>query len=265
MLNLLKADLFILRKSKVFKISLGLMIVIIVGFSFTFSFNDRVFEVSNIIRHNRMYGFAIGKVAENKDYINFLRSSLGYTIFICVVMIFIVVDLVVSRYNNGTLRNTISYGHNRYKIYISNMLSIIIGVLAIALISIILSMVLLTILFIPDVRIKKLDVTTISNVTITWTIIMVAMTSFYIMISTIVKNKTIITTWGVCFIVFISYSLFDKISLRMQSKIPIYMILDICGQPQNNTKLGIFIINSIIIFLISTIIGCIVFSNQEIK
>ncbi|MGL4570548.1 MAG: ABC transporter permease subunit [Clostridium sp.] len=265
MLNLIKADLFRLRKSKTFKISFTIMMLIIIGFSFLYFLEEDFLMINTVLKDNRIYGFSIGKVRENIDYINFFRSSLGFTIFICLIMFFVVVDSVISKYSNGTLKNTLAYGHNRYKVYISIIISTVVGVSIIAVTSIILSMSILCILFTPQNKISQIELITIVKVTITWLIVLAAMTSFYTLMATIIRSKAVITTIGALFISLGSVFLFDMLNWTTKGRIPIFMLYDICGNPSNSKLLNIFAFNSIAIILITTIAGCIIFNKQEIK
>lgn len=74
-----------------------------------------------------------------------------------------------------------------------------------------------------------------------------------------------IATGSALFMTFISAALFDIIDKATQNKIPIYMLYDICGQPEISPLLKTCVINSIIIIVITTILGCIIFNKQEIK
>lgn len=265
MINLLKADLFRLRKSKTFKISMLIMLLLVVGFSFLYFMEEDFLVINGTFRDNRMYGFYIGQVRENRSYLNFFRSSLGLTIFTCLTMLFIITDFTISKYSNGILKNTVSYGHNKYKIYLSNMISIYIGVCIIALSYIVLSMAIISFLFFPGYIISKDELCIMLKVTITLLIILASMVSFYTLIATIVKSKALVATLGALFIILISALLFDVVDANIKNKIPIYMITNLCGQPTDISLLNSFIMNSGVLLVVSLIVGCVIFKKQEIK
>lgn len=265
MINLLKADLFRLRKSKTFKISMIIMLLLVIGFSFLYFMEEDFLVINGTFRDSRTYGFVIGQVKENRSYLNFFRSSLGLTIFTCLTMLFIITDFTISKYSNGILKNTVSYGHNKYKIYLSNVISIYVGVCIIALSYIVLSMVIVTFLFSPSYMISKDELYIMLKVTITLLIILASMVSFYILMATIIKSKALVATLGALFITLISALLFDVIDINIKNKIPIYMIANLCGQPTDISLLNDFIINSGILLVVSLIVGCMIFKRQEIK
>lgn len=265
MINLLKADLFRLRKSTTFRTSMILMGLLVIGFSFLYCMSEDFLFIHVTHRDNRTYGFLIGDIKNNIDYLNFFRSSLGFTLFTCLTMVFLVTDSTITRYSNGILKNIVSYGHDKYKVYLSNLISNYVGVCIVAISYIVFSMITAICLFPPERMISKDELYIIFKITIVLLIILGAMISFYTLISTVIKSKAIITTLSALFMVLVSAILFDAISASVKNKIPIYMLLNICGQPTDSKLLGTFVINSVIIIFISTVLGCIVFKKQEIK
>jgi len=265
MINLLKADLFRLRKSKTFRNSMIVMIILVIAFFFVCCMSEDFLSINSTFINDRMYGFCVGKIRDNIDYLNFFRSSLGFIIFTCITMVFLVTDSVISRYSNGVLKNTISYGHSKYKVYLSNLLSNYIGVSIIAISYIVFSMIGAICLFPPNKMISKNELYVIFVVSLVVFIILGAMVSLYTLISVIIKSKVVIATAGALFMTFFAATLFDVISKPAQNKIPIYMLIDICGKPEISPLLKTWVINSFIIIVVSTILGCIIFNKQEIK
>lgn len=265
MINLLKADLFRLRKSKTFRNSMIVMGILIIGYLVVCFMSEDFISINVTFRNDRMYGFCIGRLRDNASYLNMFRSSLGFTMFSCLTMVFLVTDSVISKYSNGVLKNIISYGHNKYKVYLSNLISNYIGVSIIAISYIVFSMIASICLFMPSKMISKNELYVIFIVTLVVLVILGAMVSVYTLISVIIKSKVVIATGAALFMTFISAALFDVIGKSTQNKIPIYMLIDICGQPEISPLLKTFVINSFIIIVVSTILGCIIFNRQEIK
>ena len=265
MLNLLKADFFRLSKSKTFRICTILMIIITCAFTFLYFSKENFLIINGTFKGERLYGFFIGKVRENRDYINFFRSSLGFTAFICIMNFFIVSDTVISKYNNGVLKNAISYGHDRRKLYLSNTISSFLGVLIISLLTISLSMLILCTLFTPENNISKNELIIIFKGLIQLLITLGAMTSVYTLIATIIKSKALVTSSAILFTMLGSPLLFDVLGTNIKNKIPIHMLLNLCGDPSDLEKFKVYIINSIIIILLSTTVGSYIFNNQDIK
>lgn len=265
MINLLKADLFRLRKSKTFKNSMIVMVILVVAYFIVCSMSEDFISINRTFRNDRMYGFCIGNISENISYLNIFRSSLGFVIFTCLNMVFLVTDSVISRYSNGVLKNTVSYGHNKCKVYLSSLISNYIGISIIAILYIVLSMFGGILLFTPSKMISANELKVIFTVTLVVIVILAAMVSIYTLLSVIIKSKVIIATASALFMTFISATLFDVIGKATQNKIPIYMLYDICGQPEISPLLGTFAVNSFIIIVVSTVLGCIIFKRQEIK
>lgn len=265
MINLLKADLFRLQKSKTFRNSIIIMGIIISILLFLSLDDQFFFSINSTFRSDRMYGFSIGKLGESASYLDIFRSSLGFVFFAAINMIFLVTDGVISRYSNGVLKNTISYGHSKYKIYLSNIFSNYVGVSIITILYILLYLIASIFLFTPDKMISKDELQVMVTVTLVVLVILGAMVSTYTLLSVIIKSKVVIATGAALFMTFISAALFDIIDKATQNKIPIYMLYDICGQPEISPLLKTCVINSIIIIVITTILGCIIFNKQEIK
>lgn len=276
MINLFKADLFRLRKSRVYKIVMIVMMIIIaavVAMSFSIE-NDHLF-INTIFLDDRIHGFLIGDVRRDSlclidngivgNYMNLFRSSLGLTLFICIGSLFVIGDFVISRYENGVLKNTISYGNNRYKIYISNLLTILIGITILAVSTMAISMLALTIVFTPENSITSKEVIDMLKITIIWTVILCGVASFYTAVATIIRNKALLATGGALFMTLISAFAFSNLSESIRAKISIYMITDLCGYPRFDSVILGYGIQSLFIIVLSTIIGCIIFSKQEIK
>ncbi|MBS3202644.1 MAG: hypothetical protein PUJ51_03515 [Clostridiales bacterium] len=265
MINLLKADLFRLRKSKTFRNSMIVIGILVTVFLFMCLDEEFFFSLNVTFRNDRVYGFYFGRMEGNINYINIFRASLAFTIFACLTMIFLVTDSVISKYSNGVLKNTISYGHNKYKVYLSSIISNYIGVSIVAILYILFFMIGAICLFKPNTMISNNELYVICIVSLVVLIILGAMVSLYTLISVVVKSKVVIATAGALFMTFGTGALFDVISKSTQNKIPIYMLLDICGQPEISPLLKTWVINSFIIIVVSTILGCIIFNKQEIK
>lgn len=265
MINLLRADLFRLRKSKTFKSSIIIAGVLVAVFLFLSLDEEFLLSITTTFRNDRIYGFCIGKVKENANYLSIFRASLGLVIFSAITMIFLVTDGVISRYSNGVLKNTISYGHSKYKVYLSNLVSNFVGVSIITILYMGLFIIGAVFLFKPDQFISEDQLYLMITITLVVLVVLGAMVSIYTLISVIIKSKVVIATGAALFMTFISAALFDVIGKATQNKIPIYMLMDICGQPELSPLLGTFLINSFIIIGVSTVLGCTIFNKQEIK
>ncbi|MPQ43572.1 ABC transporter permease subunit [Clostridium tarantellae] len=266
MVNLLKSHLFILRKSRTYKNAFIILTCIIIFTTIvSFSEENGSIMLSAVMKNNRLYGFHIGNLLEFQGYLNIFRAALGLSLFIAIIIFFLVGDLVISPYNNGMLKNTICYGHNRYKIYLSNVISLLIGTILLALFTLITSMVVLSLFFNYGNPISKEEVITMIKIIPIWLLILCAICSFYALIATIIKSKATVATGGALFITLVSFLLFNALSDVTRSRIPIYMLGDLCGYVRYDSSLLIFGVNSLMIIVVSTIIGAMIFKIQEVK
>jgi len=265
MINLIKADLFRLKKSKAYKNSVILMgLFIILAMYKTFS--GRSISILMANSGGRLYGFLIGDIIGNENYLTLFRSSLGLISLITFLILFIVGDLVITRYENGEIKNTVAYGYVRYKIYLANMISILLGVVFITISSVIISMSILTIFFKPEIPISIMEFSTIIKVMSVAILILGSMVSVYVFLATTIRSKALIATIGIFSITAIPIILLAKNLIEtIGFKVPIVMLMNICSEPATTNLLATFSLNSIILILVSNILGCIIFKNQEFK
>ncbi|WP_042278411.1 ABC transporter permease subunit [Faecalimicrobium dakarense] len=265
MTNLIKSDLYRLKKNKTFRKCMFSMIIFII--LITSFFSDPRAEIGIITGQvdNRMYGFILSSALVREGPMEILSTALGFTGIICIMLLFIVGELVMERYEFGVLKNTVSYGHNRYKIYISNLLCIFVVIISLSIMTIGISFVIWNVIYGVNRGITSSEFTIILKVIIAILIILCAMASVYTMIHTLARKKTIVLGLSVLFVTFIPMSLVELKISYINSKMPMLMLMDLCSMPFNNGSLVTFLVSSILIILISAILGCIIFNKQDIK
>lgn len=266
MINLLKANFYRLRKSKIFKLLLLGMIFIVTGLS-VLSFLDEAFFLMIGVTYDggERHGFYIGHINHLSSYIEVLRSSLGFIFFACISMLFLIGDIVISPFKNGTIKNSLSYGHSRIEIYISQLITNIVGTTIIVLVTIIVAMSIPILLFKINYSITWDEINFILKIIFTLLCVISSMVSIYQLISAIFKSKAIITTLGTLFMALGTGILYEFISSQVKMFIPSYMILNICGNPSGINKILPFVITSSIIIICTSMVGCMHYQKQEIK
>lgn len=265
MTNLIKSDLYRLKKNKTFKKCIFSMAIFIILITSLFSEPGSEIGIITTQVDNRMYGFVLNSSLVREGPMEIFSIALGFTGIICIMLLFIVGELVMERYEFGVIKNTVSYGHNRYKIYISNLSCIFVAIILLSIMTIVVSCGIWNVIYGMNKGITGSEFTMILKVIIVWLIILCAMASIYTMIHTLARKKTTVLGLSVLFVVFIPMSLIELKISYINYKIPMLMLMDLCSMPFNNELLVTFLVNSILIILISTILGCIIFNKQDIK
>lgn len=263
--NLIKSDIYRLKKNKVFRNCISSMIVVILLVTSFFSDPQASIALVSTSSKDRIYGFFLDGRSVRSYGIETIMPSFGLTMIICIMLVFIVGELVRERYEYGVIKNTISYGHNRYKIYISNLICIFIGIITLSIFTIFISYIAWKTIYGQDMPIKVTEIIIIIKMILLQLIILCSMSSIYTMIFTIVRKKSTVVGFAILFFTFISTSLIELNISYINSKVPIMMLMDICSVIPNDKTLLMFSINSIIIILITTFIGCTIFNKQDIK
>ncbi|MDO5294731.1 MAG: hypothetical protein Q4F05_18495 [bacterium] len=265
MYNLLRANFYRLRKSKTYKILLFGILAIVLGFTNLYFKEESFLMITSATDGIKKYGFYIGNVSKSSGYIELLRASLGFLFFTCIGILFLVGDTVISPFQNGTIKNTIAYGLSKRKLYLSQLITNIVGGWILAIASIVLSMGVLCAIFTPDRMITVAELKLVLKVMLVVLSSLTAMISVYHMFAAIVKNGAVVTTIGALFMTIGQALIFDTVSASAKQHVPIYMILEICGEPAAVSHVMPFFLNAGIIVAGSTILGCMLYGKQEIK
>lgn len=159
--------------------------------------------------NDRVYGFILDNTTITKSPIDMFTITLGFTGIICMMLLFIVGELVMERYEFGVLKNVISYGHIRYKVYISNLLCIFTAIILLSIMTIGVSGGIWKIIYGTGGGITNSEIIMIAKIIVIWLTILCAMGSVYTMLYTLVRNKSIVCSLGLLFTTFISMSVIE--------------------------------------------------------
>ncbi|MGL5647673.1 MAG: hypothetical protein ACRDDY_07465 [Clostridium sp.] len=122
MLNLLKGDLYRLFHSKYYKNAF--IATIVIGIVALLLGEVRIMSFTT--PEGIQYGFNIG-AEYGENYLEFLKSALGTAICMYIVGISLTSSIMINKANNGSLKNIVSYGYERWKILSSSVISLIMG------------------------------------------------------------------------------------------------------------------------------------------
>ncbi|MGL4570550.1 MAG: hypothetical protein ACRCVJ_05765 [Clostridium sp.] len=262
MINLIKADLYRLFRSKIYRnciIASIIVSLIVIILSITTDAEIFIFSFTNPEGVTR--GFKLG-IETGDDYIKFLVNALSAAALIYIIGITLTSSSVVNKIKSGIYKNTVSYGYERYKVYISNLVAIIIGL------SIIITASFLGILLVTSVICKPINLSyesiliTIKTLTL-YIIILSSMVSIYTFLATLIPNSEVISIIAMVEIIGITM-IGMMLSDNLNKFIPYSMIIELGSNPKSNNFLT-YIINGLIIITISTLFGVAVFKRREIK
>lgn len=263
MINLIKADLYRLFKSKCYKnCIIASIVTAILTVCIPIILGGPLWIMSFTSSGSEIYGFRIGAIQYNGEYLSFIINALGTAIFIYLIGIILVINSSVKRFSSGTLKNTVSYGYERWKIYLSNLVSIIVGVSILSLISFLITLILPVLTYKPlDFELNSIIITI--KYLIEYIVILASMISIYYFCTVLIPDSSVISCIVIlefCLLTVISSSLPEKITRF----IPFSMIRKFTAIPDKFDFIYIFF-NSAVLIIISTIIGILVFRRKEIK
>lgn len=261
MINLIKADLYRVFRSKTYKHCV-IATLAIIAFGLVCSFAKISLYINLFSRGDGVQrAFHLGfKLVNSYDQliVNALGSGAGmYIVAICLTS-----ATVVFKMKSGIMKNTVSYGYERWKIYISQFISTVIGI------SILISITFLSILLITTILFKheaidyegiKLAVKSL----ILYLSIIISVVSIYTFLATFCESSETVSAIVICEFV---GSMFLEIILpsSINNFIPYSMIRAVAINP-SSIDFVTYLINSLILSGVAMILGILVFNKKEIK
>lgn len=263
MYNLIKFELYKLRRSKTFKISLILISVCVVFIVFKYFSSSHKLMIFNSVFNGREYGFWINNFKDklNPKPVEFVHSAMGLIPILEIIVMFLVGEFIIDEYSDGTIKNIIFYGHKREKVCISKIITMAIATLILS-----------SLLFFGTV-IGAFISGAIKNFThvnilqeicfiLLIFIIFIAITTCYTFLSILIKNKAIVVTIGMIYI-FLSSIFIGRFSLQKYT--PTFMLMDIGIIPPTSENIIHMIITCIILIIVTSFLGIFLFKKQDIK
>ena len=259
MINLIKADLYRLFESKAYKKCIYGAIGITVFVMFLAILTDsELWLMSFIGKDNIRRGFRVG-LWQGADFNNHVINALGSGAGIYIIGIVLTSYFIISRFRSGILKNTVTYGYERWKIYVSQLLSLIIGV------SILIVMSYFSILLITGITLKvgSIDIVLAIKSLMLYIIIVSATISIYTLLATLITNSEVISVIAIAEMMGLTM-VGAMLSTRVNNFIPYSMIRALAQGPMEVEFLT-YLVNAVCIIIVTTFIGILFFNKKEIK
>lgn len=212
--------------------------------------------------NNRKYGFTMNDFSHIKKLSaqDFLFLAIGFTAVTYMVLVYFVGNIVVDEYVNKTIMHKINYGYSRTSVYISKLIVSFIGGSIIALFPIILNTLIGGLMY----EFGTFDILKISKILTVYMLQLYASTSFYILLTSIMKIKSELMGLGVLTLL-LPALLTEKNVLYLTKYIPYGGLLDICGKYPSNEIMLSLSLNAIIVIIITSTLGYMLINKQDIK
>ncbi|MGL6174067.1 MAG: hypothetical protein ACRC1P_05610 [Cellulosilyticaceae bacterium] len=261
MINLVKADLYRLRRSKTLKKCLIAMVIFLVYTTISVSGEIGVFSLMSAGK----YGYHFSGAGVHGSYGSLLESVLGFTGVLNICMIFLLSDVVIGRYTEGMIRVPITYGYNRFKVYLSNWIVTCIAVVGLGLFTMLVAGITWGALFTKEHVLSVEEAEQIIKVMGTWCIIMLTMISIGTLLATIIREKVVIVGLGILYMSFVSMVMCMWLEEQTLRKIPSAMMMELCTKPLQNRHLKDYVVYCTVIIILTIIGGWVASHKQDIK
>lgn len=267
MYNLIRFEIYKLRRSKTFtnllKIVTGLIVLTIV---LSFFKSVKLNFISGIY-NGKEIGFSINKFNDYSDplAIEFFYSASSFTYILLILQVSLVEELIHDEYSKGTIKNLLAYGHKRWKVYLAKLLVMFLAIF-ILVIYLLFGTVILGIVingFREDFKLT-LALEMFYTTGLIWGILM-AIASVYMFLAMAIRSSYKVIAIAIIFpcVSYIQLAIYEVAGYEQY--LPTFMLVYICSiKPEINFIYLIIKVCSILI-IISTILGIIVFKNQDIK
>ncbi|MEG0295906.1 MAG: hypothetical protein RR620_04240 [Clostridium sp.] len=262
MINLIKSDLYRLFRSKTYKgcaiASLG-VITFVLGISI---FTDVELWIMSFTGQDEVRrGFLIG--LENATYFNeFIINALGAGAALYIIAITLTSSVVISRRKSGIMKNTVAYGYERWKLYVSQVISLIVGITILVVITFLTILLITCIVFKPS-DINYEGVLLVVKSLILYICVISSTVSIYVLLATLISNSEVISVIAMCEMLGLAM-LGPFLPTAINNCIPYSMIRTVAQVPKNVNFVE-YILNGSIIIIITSFIGILIFNKKEIK
>lgn len=267
MYNLIKSEFYKLRYGKTYK---GLVLFsawcVVLTIIQAFNAATSSLEFITTYTNGRAYGFAINTFSnpENLKGIEFFASAMGWTPILVIGLTYLIGSLICEEYVNGNYKSILTYGHKRVNVYISKLITISIGIAILIFAVPIIALILGTIFNGWGIPFKIEHVIEMIKVLSISTIIFISIASIFILLGTVIKNKALVITIGIVFLVSPIFLLGNNIPIETIEYIPSFMLMDICAKSPSIELITKIIMTCTVITVTSTALGCYIFKNQDI-
>lgn len=280
--NLLRADLYILFKSKAFYICLIVVLLFSIAMPFLYQLAEKqisnvsiedkqiVEKITEVTNREGIQGLSVGFTSSafsGTAQLNmtwFIGQILGGGMLLLVLAIFISRNMAIEL-SLGTIRTSISKGFSRTKIYLSKWITLEIANIILAVMMIIGGIIVTGCMFgftqTPGQLFRMIGIELLLHI---------AIVSVFIMIGMVVHKKVTVVLTNIL-IVTVGSSIFSLISMLLKDT----LILNRYWIPSNITEMGEIVVSNeaitrsilcaIVYIVVSTIIGIQIFKRRDIN
>ncbi|MGL5315089.1 MAG: hypothetical protein ACRC92_17680 [Peptostreptococcaceae bacterium] len=262
MTNLIKADLYRLFRSKTYKSCiigcLGITAFVLGLAIFT---DVELWLMAFTGKDGLRRGFLIG-LQQNASFRELVINALGSGAGLYIVGITLTTSVIVSKVRSGVMKNTVSYGYERWKIYLSQMISLIIGISALMVSSFTIILLITYVVFMPS-NIGYEGIILAVKSLIVYIVIVAATVSIYTLLATLVSNSEVMGVIAIVEMLGVAM-IGPSLSTQINNWIPYSMIRTLAQVPDNINFIT-YLLSGLIIIVISTSLGILAFNKREIK
>lgn len=262
MINLIKSDLYRLFRSKTYKScaigALGITILVLVLSIFT---DAQLWLMAFTGKEGLRRGFFIG-LEQGATLKQLIINALGSGAVLYIIGITLTSSVIISKKRSGIMKNTVAYGYERWKIYLSQVISLIIGIAVLISISFLIILIITSIVFKVSILNQEALLLIIKSLVL-YIIIVSATVSIYSFLSTLIANSEVISVIAIAEMLGLAM-LGPALSESINKFIPYSMIRTLAQIPEK-VDFAAYTINTLILICITTLLGVIVFNKKEIK
>lgn len=262
MINLIKSDLYRLFRSKSYKgcvIGSFVMIIFVLGIAI---FTDvELWLMAFTGKEGIRRGFLIGL---DKDicFIKLIINALGSGAGIYIIAITLTSSTMMYRNRSGMMKNTISYGYDRWKIYLSQVITLIIGVAVLAAGTFLTILVITAMVYLPkDIDLESIII--LGKTLILYISIVSATVSIYILLVTLIPSSEVISVIAMAEMLGLA-KLGPNLPTSVNNWIPYSMIRTLAQIP-NPVEVKTYLLSCLVLISISTYLGILAFNKKDIK
>lgn len=288
MIRLLKAEFYKLKKNRTFKILLVISFLIsllTIGtviilqndefqaqMSLALEQTDSLLntESNNEYRPNSNVGISINY----EDLTNPTAKEIFLNGFgsgtIQILMVVLIASLVAKEYSKGTIKNTLAYGRKREEYYVSKIITGVLGSGIILFVMSIFPLIYGAICYDWGTAFNFKEVLWVIKTYLSAFIVLCTITSLITLLATLLKSNGSTISTGIVIFTFLPlvtsflyghFTWFDNI-LKFTTSYNFGLVL---SRYATNSQVVMALIISVIVFIISTLIGCVVIKKQDIK
>ena len=261
MINLIKSDLYRLFRSKTYKgCAMGALGVTIFVLALAI-FTDVELWIMSFTSDGIRRGFLIG-LEQGAGFKELLINALGSGAGLYIIGIVLTSSVIISRKRSGIMKTTVAYGYERWKIYLSQLISLIVGI-SVLIIGVFLSIFLITSIVYNGFNIDSKNILLLIKSLILYISIVAATISIYALLATLISNSEVISVIAIAEILGLTM-LEPALSTKITSFIPYSMIRTLAQTPESVDFIS-YLLKVILVIVVSTFLGVVVFKKKEIK